>query len=297
MLNSTSALLRLSLKKTFYNLRSISNKVSLFINQNWFVIILPVLRLKLLLICPGHIYFVSLEFLHIFTPLRLQTSACNSCWHCELLGYMKADKSGMALSYLFDALSALPKSIDLFPEILVPPYDTVMLISATSVFLPKYTANCGSVAFLRLLWWTMTALKTFITVMYMTVRKGQERFQPWSTRKSKCKVSQAGNLGSAMLIPSEMAWLAFLRRKTEYIWEKKGWSTAWDAGLHGDLVSVYLAYMTWRHSLYILILGQTTFDLQHEWQRKSSFPSMACAGETELGSIAAVVSQASASAG
>lgn len=100
MFNSTSALLCLSLKKTFYNLRSISNKISLFINQNWFVIILPVLRLKLLLICPGHIYFVSLEFLHIFTPLRLQTSACNSCWHCELLGYMKADNSGMALSYL-----------------------------------------------------------------------------------------------------------------------------------------------------------------------------------------------------
>lgn len=57
---------------------------------------------------------------------------------------------GSVLS-VFDALSALPKSIDLFPEILVPPYDTVMLVSATSVFLPKYTANCGSVAFLRLL--------------------------------------------------------------------------------------------------------------------------------------------------
>lgn len=100
MFNSTLALLHLSLQKTFYNLRSISNKISLLTNQNWFVMFLPVLRLKLLLICPGHIYFVSLDFLHIFTPPTPQTSACDSCWRCELLGYMKADKSGMALSYL-----------------------------------------------------------------------------------------------------------------------------------------------------------------------------------------------------
>lgn len=44
---------------------------------------------------------------------------------------------------------------------------------------------------------------------------------------------------------SQVKWLDFLRRKTDYICEKR-WRTAWGVGLHGHLVSMYLAYMTWR---------------------------------------------------
>jgi len=175
-----------------------------------------VLRLKLLLFCPEHIYFVSLEFCNLFTSLTPQTSACDSRWRCELWGYMKADKSGMALSYLslmhsqlFQIHSSIPwNPCNRFP------YDGVTLDSDTSVIFPKHRASCGVIAFLRLFWRPMTAPKTFIPVMYMTARKGQERIQPWSTRNSKCKVSQAGNLGSALLVPGEMAPFAFLRRKT-----------------------------------------------------------------------------------
>lgn len=46
-----------------------------------------------------------------------------------------------------------------------------------------------------------------------------------------------------------------------------------------------------------IILGQTRSDLQREWQRDSSFPSVACAAHTEPGCTAALAGRASASAG
>lgn len=116
---------------------------------------LPVLMLKLLLISPGHIYFVSLEFLHICTPLTPQTSACDSRWHCELLGYMKADESGWPCPIsLWGTLS----SSKIHLSVPWTPYDRVMLISAISVLFPKHTANCGSIAFLGFLWWQLWKL-------------------------------------------------------------------------------------------------------------------------------------------
>lgn len=144
---------------------------------------LPVLMLKLLLISPGHIYFVSLEFLHICTPLTPQTSTCDSHWHCELLGYMKADESGWPCPISLWGTLSISKI-----HLSVPwtPYDRVMLVSAISVLFPKHTANCGSIAFLGFLWWQLWKLLS----LWGTGQKGRDRrdcnHDPQKTVNANC---------------------------------------------------------------------------------------------------------------
>lgn len=127
----------LSFQKTLHNFRSISSKISLFTNQNWFIMFSPVLRLKLLLVCPGHIFFVSLEFSHLFTALTSQLTP-------RALGVNEGrqPRHGSILS-VFDVLSAHPKSLHLIPEVLVPSTDAAMLISAISVLFQSSQMGVG----------------------------------------------------------------------------------------------------------------------------------------------------------
>lgn len=100
------------------------------------------------------------------------------------------------------------------------------------------------------------------------------------------------NWGSGLCtaVPRKKGLTCHSKRKGEHIWEKEGWSTAGAAAFPGDLISVLLTYRTCRHRLCIHSDLQKT---RFPWQCESSFPRLACAGDTEPGHTAALGSQGS----
>lgn len=161
-----------------------------------------------------------------------------SSWRCE----GKQGWPGFVLSGL-DAPSVLPKSIYLFPEILVPAYDTLMLVQAISTIFPSTQLWKNSPSQVTLL--GNDSSKDCYSCELLTAREGWEGFQPWSTKIVNAKHLKLGIWALHCCSQVKGPDLP----KSEYIWEKESWSTAGAAGLPGDLISVFLTYRTCRHRL------------------------------------------------